>query len=588
MNELEKMLLDGKTLKESLPKVPRNTLENLYEGLRSKYDLISLGFREEEDQDIEVTLAEEDRYNFHIIGEPRQGKSKLLELLLRYDIDNGFGACLLDASENAETMYAVLKYCIAIGYEKVVVIDPRHISLEDKYANVRCVPTINPLHYSRDATSATAAKVSDVLRETWGQKNFQSTPRIKKYIPAVIRALLAARLTLSEIRYFTSKFYLPEVKNILWHLAPDDENKAILTAAFTNQREWDGFLPTVNHFLPLVDERMRLILGSNQFREGKPTQIDFKRLIADGWLILVNLYPTGIWDIDQQKVLGAIILSEITNAVSRLRSTDKKDNEWQGKFYCYVDEAFLFATPNLADQIVTKPKTGLRFILAHHYLGQFDKELVTSISNGTPVKFMFHCDEETRRSMIKNLGYGGELKDDDVVYNLQHLKKQECVFKNNKLPPVKMRLSDIETPDVSPKEIQDFLKNIYARHPFYKSVAEVRAETQNRFARSNPQPNIKHPSPNVKRQEESTPASSRTRTKTNSNPTGEVLPFGQDRAALESLLSKRRSRRAGSPGTGVESGSIHPHEPDAEPPRVSDQGTAKAVQPDSPTETEDV
>lgn len=56
---------------------------------RSNYPLRELGYGEGT-----VLLSEEDREShIHVLGSPGEGKSKFLELLLRQDIDNGYGAC---------------------------------------------------------------------------------------------------------------------------------------------------------------------------------------------------------------------------------------------------------------------------------------------------------------------------------------------------------------------------------------------------------------------------------------------------------------------------------------------------------------
>src|SRR5687767_7850413 len=79
----------------------------------SNYPVRSLGWASDGD----TLLTEEDREShIHILGAPGEGKSKLLELLVRQDIDRGYGCCLLDPSDNGETAYKVLKYCIKKGF----------------------------------------------------------------------------------------------------------------------------------------------------------------------------------------------------------------------------------------------------------------------------------------------------------------------------------------------------------------------------------------------------------------------------------------------------------------------------------------
>jgi hypothetical protein len=59
------------------------SFDKILKAKRSEFPLIRLGWSQEG----EVLLTEEERKHFHVIGLPGTGKSKLLELLIRHDID---------------------------------------------------------------------------------------------------------------------------------------------------------------------------------------------------------------------------------------------------------------------------------------------------------------------------------------------------------------------------------------------------------------------------------------------------------------------------------------------------------------------
>ncbi len=184
LDDLEKLVL-GKTLDEELEPIPdHDQIVNRYiQSLRSNYPPRLLGYSQTEGA---IPLYEEDREShIHILGSPGEGKSKFLELLLRQDIDNGYGACLLDPSDDGDTCYKVLKYAIKKGYTKIVLIDPHDIS------SFGAVPTINPIHYKAPAP-AVVGGLMDAIRVLWGQSSFTDTPRIQKYLPAVLTEFTSA------------------------------------------------------------------------------------------------------------------------------------------------------------------------------------------------------------------------------------------------------------------------------------------------------------------------------------------------------------------------------------------------------------
>src|SRR5690242_18450654 len=91
-----------------------------FQAAASGYPLRELGWA----ADAQMFLTEEAREShLHILGAPGQGKSKFLELLIRQDIDRGYGCCLLDPNRG-DTVYSVLRYCAKIGHDKVLLIDP--------------------------------------------------------------------------------------------------------------------------------------------------------------------------------------------------------------------------------------------------------------------------------------------------------------------------------------------------------------------------------------------------------------------------------------------------------------------------------
>lgn len=143
-----------------------------------------------------VLLSEDDREtHMHLLGSTRQGKSKLMELLIRGDIERGFGACLLDPSDNGDTANNVLRHCAAIGFEKVVYVNP------SDFARFDAVPVMNPFQYNMPA-SVSAGNIKNALQVLWNSQDFAETPRIDKFLPAVISAIHAAKGTLSDIKYF--------------------------------------------------------------------------------------------------------------------------------------------------------------------------------------------------------------------------------------------------------------------------------------------------------------------------------------------------------------------------------------------------
>jgi hypothetical protein len=472
MDIYEKMIL-GQSLDEltRLPSI-EETVSKLEQQILSNYPLRVLGIGTEG----EVPISEEDREShIHVLGSPGEGKSKFLELLLRQDIDSGYGACLIDPSDNGDTCYKVLKYAIRKGYQKIVLIDPHDFRTYG-------VPCLNPIHTKAPAP-AVVGNLMDAIRVLWGQKEGFETPRINKYLPALLTALHAAGMTLAEARYFmaNSPLYRPRRERIVSQLDPFSLHRQHLEEAFATRLNYESFQSTVNRLQPFLDPTMELMFGSQQ-------GLHFQDLVSQGYLVLVNLDPEGVYGQEHQRLLGTIIINEITYAISRLRN-----GGWRGVYYLYIDEAGDYATSKLSYILDKKRKSGLRLTLSHQRFDQFsDKDVSSAVYGGTKIKVLFNTASREDRDKMIRMMYGGEVSDREASYALSQLKKQHAVIKINKMPPVSMRLTDVPDVQMSAKDLNDWKAKHYT-NAFYRQAKAVREEINNRFAIRTPAQHAPHP-----------------------------------------------------------------------------------------------
>ena len=174
----------------------KEAIEAYWQSIGSGRPLRSLGWT----SDGEMLLSEEAREShIHILGAPGEGKSKFIEMLVEHDIRQGYGALVLDPSDNGDTIYKILKYCCKHGHEKVILIDPNHTQEFGRVA------TINPIHYKAPA-NVCVGNIEDTVRILWGSR-LGETARIDKYLPAILRALHASESTLHDALYFTDRLH---------------------------------------------------------------------------------------------------------------------------------------------------------------------------------------------------------------------------------------------------------------------------------------------------------------------------------------------------------------------------------------------
>lgn len=425
-------ILTGKTLKE---KFPLPTLEGVVsKRLRqsqSDYPLRLLGTGEGG----EKYVSEEERSaNFHIIGAPGEGKSKFLEYNIRKDIDAGLGLCLLDPSEGGDTANNILKYCASIGHEKVILIDPS----QPRFAKLA---PLNP-----KAVKRSVAGVVEALGILFDLKS-TATPRIKRYLTALLRLLAVRGLTLAETRYFSD--YYRDI-NIRKDILGNDRDSSTIRNLFRSEHKFDTFFSSsVNQLDSLWQEPMISMLAN---KEG----INFIEAVSKGWVILVNLSPYRLTE-DESRLLGVLVISQIIQAVDVLVNSN-----WKGVYYLYIDEAGRFATPQIDTLLSYKRKSGLRLVLAHHFNEQFeDKKVFNSIVNNARIKLMFDTpNPENRLFAMKAMGFGGDITPSMAAYAYQNLPRQYAILRKNKETPLKVRVPNVPEVKISKEKFQTYVDNL--------------------------------------------------------------------------------------------------------------------------------
>lgn len=414
-----------------------------------------------------VLLTSKDRESHtHILGTTGEGKSKFIELLIREDIKNGNGVCFLDPTDRAETAYSILRYCASIGFEKVILIDPHLIHSHNRLA------CIQPFNYKKTYKAASVANTLDTVRVLFQTKDAAETPRIQRYLSAILNVLWNAEMTLHEAIYFTEyRHSASRRKEILSHSGSLDRHRLALEEVFeTYYRFNTEFASTVRRLEPFFDSSLDLMFGADK-------GIDFTKLITEGWVVLVNLYSGLGFEPIHTRLLGTTIINELVFALDRLRSRG-----WKGIYYLYIDEAGRYANRNLADLLSYKRKSGLRVTVAHQYFKQFDDPYVLdAIKQLCKTKVMFDTPgPQDRLEMVRLLGYGGEITPALAQYANSDLPKQYAIIKKPKQSPVKVRIGDVPEVKLSRKAQDDFIFKLL-NHEWYRHPDDIRRQFEARF-----------------------------------------------------------------------------------------------------------
>lgn len=293
-------------------------------------------------------------YSMHVMGAPGQGKSKFMEWLIRHDITNGEGLCLLDP--HGSLYDAVVTWCAETQQFK-----RRTIHLFDLSAPGWRFG-FNPLKLSGCETPEQVEDAIDgmvgAITQIWGGTDIQTMPRLARRLPAVLHALWANNLTLRESAEMCSK----------------DELQQQLTAVLPNEgyrSEWLQYNTESDRDFVTNMESTRNRLAPFFLHTDLATMtgigdvsIDFSQVIEDGDIVLVNL--AGLSE-KKKRMIGMLLVNDIfTKGIQRTPDTGKP-------FQLYLDECYYFLNDDIEKIIFGLRKFRIWLTLAHHTLGQLRK-----------------------------------------------------------------------------------------------------------------------------------------------------------------------------------------------------------------------
>lgn len=289
--------------------------------------------------------------HMYVIGKSGSGKSKMLELMIKNDIEKGHGICVIDPHGDL--------------IENIVPFIPEH--------RIKDVIFFNPVDEAYPIAFNPIEKVNPMLRQQVAmglieifKKSFGSnwTPRLEHVLRMTILALLDApkASVMSILLLLTDREYRQEtIKSI-----EDQVVKNFWTnefAGWSEKFDAEAIMPILNKIGQFVSSTIiRNIVGQEDNKINMPEIMDGRKLL------LVKL-PKGILQEENASLLGSMIITKIYQAA--LARADKAESE-RVPFYLYVDEFQNFATDTFANILSEARKYKLSLTMAHQYVSQLN------------------------------------------------------------------------------------------------------------------------------------------------------------------------------------------------------------------------
>lgn len=298
------------------------------------------------------------RRHLYVLGKSGNGKSCFLQLLVKSDIDNGFGCAVLDP--HGDLSDEILKTIPKNRLKDVVIFDP---------SDLEHPPSFNPMIPIRpDLKVRVMLSFLDTFKRVFGDGWSEKMDHILRY---AINALLN----------------IPGASIVsLRRLLSDDEFRREVVSRSTDEsvrRFWEVEFPSrrqefeegpVSQLLNRLDE----LLATDMIRNilGQPTNtFDFRDFI-DSRKIVIFKISKGVLGAENASLLGSLIIWKLYEAAMSRADVPVESRQ---DFYFYVDEFQNFATPSFGEILSESRKYRLCLTFANQFLGQLPQTVKETI-----------------------------------------------------------------------------------------------------------------------------------------------------------------------------------------------------------------
>jgi hypothetical protein len=289
------------------------------------------------------------RRHLYVVGKSGSGKSCLLQLLVRNDMERGLGCAVIDP--HGDLIDDIMKLVPQHRAKDVVIFDP---------SDVNFPPSFNPMDPVRpELRVRVALSFLDAFKRVFGGDWSEKMDHVLRYAMLGLLAVPGSNI-LSLRRMLSDEQFRGEIVR----RASDESVKRFWLRDFIARRQEfeEGPMSRLLNRLDelLSSENIRNILGQSD------NTFNFRSFMDSGKIVLIKI-SKGVLGSENATLLGTLLIWKVYEAaMSRadMPAESRKD------FFLYVDEFQNFATESFTEILSESRKYNLSLTFANQYLGQ--------------------------------------------------------------------------------------------------------------------------------------------------------------------------------------------------------------------------
>jgi hypothetical protein len=310
-------------------------------------------------------LPEDRLRHFYVIGQTGTGKTTLLKTMIRQDILNGDGVCMIDP--HGSDIQEVLSYIPPERYEDVIYFDPGYTERP---------MGLNMLEYDRRFPEQKTFVVNEMLsifNKLFDMKT-AGGPMFEQYFRNAVMLVIEdpdTGCTLLDVsRVLADKTYrqlkLANCKN------------PIVVQFWKEIAEKAGGEASLANIVPYITSKFDVFLSNEIMRPivaQEKSAFNFREIMDNKKILLVNLAKGRLGDINSN-LIGLIIVGKILMAsLSRVDSFGAD----LPPFYLYIDEFQNVTTDSISTILSEARKYKLSLTVANQFIAQLEEKIRDSV-----------------------------------------------------------------------------------------------------------------------------------------------------------------------------------------------------------------
>ena len=325
-----------------------------------KKDTTMFGVSNFQDRKIEFGIKKEDRRrHLYIIGKTGMGKSKMLELLIKSDIEKNHGVILLDP--HGDLLKNVCNYIPQERRKDVIYFNPADTEYPIGF---NPLANVNSFEEKQNIVNGFVSIFKKFFGLNWNER-FEHVLRY-----TTLALLDSPRANILGIpRMLTDNLFRQKVISYI----KDPLVKKFWSTEFASWNEQfagEAIVPIINKIGQFTaNPAIRHIIGQTE------SAFSLSDIMDNGKILLANLSIGSLGE-ENSALLGSMLVTKIWQAaIARADTPEEKRKD----VYLYVDEFQNFATSAFANILSEARKYRLNLTVAHQYMQQLPHEVLSTI-----------------------------------------------------------------------------------------------------------------------------------------------------------------------------------------------------------------